>query len=1242
MTNIMVSKEKNEKQSMIAQWYRMKRQSIQTVSILHLFRYATLTDSLYLLFAFISSTIFGLVEPLFLVIFGNSIDSFINQKTALCPFNLTSLTQQYCPPGITLTSNNFYKSISLCNLTETNFTHTNIAFTNQTSEQTIYLIIISCIGFLCCYFRVTFFNITAERQVRTIRQILFQSIMKKDIVYFDTHKTGELNLLLTDDIMKIRDGIGDKFGALVHTFATLISSIVISFVKGWKLALVILSTLPIILTSFIITSMIIRKFSAIELKAYGNAGIIAEEAISSIRTVLSYNGQEKEIQRYEQSLDKAKKSAIKKNIINGITMAIQLLFVYSLFGLGCWYGAKLIREENYTIGIVYTVFLTIFNAVFTLQHITPQFQALIQAQVAAYRIQKVIDEPSKITNDSMISKTTDDLIGHIRFSNVNFSYPSRQDVPILTNLSFDVQSSQTVALVGCSGSGKSTCVQLLQRFYELDSGSISIDDKDINEYNLVWLREHIGVVSQEPVLFHTTIRQNILLGCDSATEAEIIQAAKMANAHDFIMTLPDKYDTQVGEHGTALSGGQKQRIAIARALIRNPKILLLDEATSALDNESEKIVQDALDHAAQGRTTLIIAHRLSTIYNADRIIVLQKGQIIEDGDHNSLMKDRGVYFNLVQQQTLPQSEEKESTQILSSNDLGGKTHDVQLDVIANSSISTVNVEEKKKNTNIIISILRINQTEWILIIIGCIAALFTGAIQPSFAIIRTKMTVLYQECDKDVINQHILMYTLLFVGLGIVAFHSTGALCTHLATEASAVQGASGVHFGFVCQTFISLGMGLFIGFIFSWQLTLMMMAFIPVVILGAYFQMRVEAAFEHKDKPYVDNAGKITMETIQNIRTVVQLAKETYFYDEYSHLLDTIYQSKVKRSHLSALCASISITSSNFASAALLALSSSLVHKAMISFEDMYMVYNSVANITDLVSQTLMLSPDYGRAIEGAKKIFELINRKPLIDNESNTGERISNFTGQFEFDDVSFVYPTRPESKILKNFKLNIKSGQKIALVGTSGCGKSTITQLIERFYDTNAGRLLVDSKDIRSLDLQWYRSQISIVSQEPILFDMTICENIAYGDNSRTDISLVEIIQAATSANIHDFIQNLPHGYETMCGAKGVQLSGGQKQRIAIARALLRNPKVLLLDEATSALDTESEKLVQDALDRAQQNRTSITIAHRLSTIQKADMICVLHDGMIVEQGTHEELLAHGGRYYRMIHEKLKTCI
>ncbi|CAF1356644.1 unnamed protein product [Rotaria sordida] len=764
--------------------------------------------------------------------------------------------------------------------------------------------------------------------------------------------------------------------------------------------------------------------------------------------------------------------------------------------------------------------MTVVIGVFRIQRATSFVQALNRARSAAYIIWKIIDEPSKINNHSEIGLKKADLIGNIDFSNVFFSYPSRPDIPILNGISFNVKHAQTIALVGSSGSGKSTCIQLLQRFYDPYSGSIIIDGNQINQYNLNWLRQQIGVVSQEPVLFHTTIRQNILFGHDSATDEELHQAAKIANAHNFIMTLPDKYETQIGERGATLSGGQKQRIAIARALIRNPKILLLDEATSALDNESEKIVQEALDRAAQNRTTFVIAHRLSTIRYADKIIVMEKGKIVEEGDHETLMKIKGVYCELVEQQRLRQAEEDEDEE----EEFEQKDRATSMSFCDRVRSNSLDVLSKRAST-IISSYL-----------FACSGEILTKRLRSKAfrAILRQEPAYFDQEN------------------------HSTGALCTRLAIEASAVQGASGVHFGIIFQSLISMISGIILGFVFSWQLTLLIMGFLPVLLFGSISRIRLTARFESKDNKILENAGKVAVETIQNIRTVMQLTKEDHFYNEYCQLINIIYRSSLKRAHLSSIIFALSNSITFFTTAAFIALGAFLVDQNTITFQDMYMVFNSVAMLAQYASR---------------------------------------------------------------------------------SGGGKSTIIQLMERFYDPSFGSLLIDSKDLRSLNLQWYRSQIGIVSQESILFDMSIRENIAYGDNSRTDIPLDEIIQAAKNANIHHFIQSLPHGYETNCGTKGTQLSGGQKQRIAIARALIRNPKILLLDEATSALDSQSEKMVQEALDYAQQNRTSITIAHRLSTIQNADMICVIHNGSIVESGNHEQLLARNGRYFRLIQKIFK---
>ncbi|UJR34424.1 hypothetical protein I4U23_021831 [Adineta vaga] len=280
------------------------------------------------------------------------------------------------------------------------------------------------------------------------------------------------------------------------------------------------------------------------------------------------------------------------------------------------------------------------------------------------------------------------------------------------------------------------------------------------------------------------------------------------------------------------------------------------------------------------------------------------------------------------------------------------------------------------------------------------------------------------------------------------------------------------------------------------------------------------------------------------------------------------------------------------------------------------------------------MLAQRIGASMSSAEVFFDLFDRNPAMDNTSSKGQELTNFRGEIQFEQVKFVYPSRPAVLILDKLQLHIKPGQRIAIVGTSGGGKSTIIQLLERFYDTTRGRLLFDGIDIRQLNLQWLRSRLGLVSQEPILFDLTIAENITYG---LENIPMDDIINAAMKASIHEFIQQLPQGYNTNVGAKGCFLSGGEKQRIAIARVLLRQPKVLLLDEATSALDSSNEQIVQAALEQAQTDdptRTSIIIAHRLSTIRSCDSICVIDNGRIVETGTHTELVQKRGIYYKML--------
>ncbi|ELU10009.1 hypothetical protein CAPTEDRAFT_193301 [Capitella teleta] len=770
---------------------------------------------------------------------------------------------------------------------------------------------------------------------------------------------------------------------------------------------------------------------------------------------------------------------------------------------------------------------------------------------------------------------------------------------------------------------------------------VLIDGKDISTFNVKWLRQRIGVVSQEPVLFGASIAQNIRLGKDGVSMEEIIEAAKMANAHDFICKLPQRYETVIGDQGTQLSGGQKQCIAIARALVSDPRILLLDEATSALDNESEASVQEALDRARMGKTTFVVAHRLSTVRNADVIFGFRDGIAVENGSHADLMQDEsGVYYQLVTNQT---------------KDSGSAS-------------------EAEKSSFVLGRLMRLNTPEWMFILVGCIGATIAGAEQPTSAVLLTEILSTFDGLDVDSMraNGKRLAYMYLVIGsitavatflmlfgfsrsgekltmrLRKLAFdamlcqdmsffddlsNSTGALCTRLASDASLVKGAIGTRLAVVMQCIASLGSGLVIGLLYSWKLSLLVMAFVPFIIFSNAIAFRRFLGGQKGGKRnHLEKSGKIAVEAIRNIRTVASLTKEHHFITSYRNLVDTPYKNSRRRAHLQGFGFGLSACVHFFCYGASYTFGAYLIQSGEIDYKDMIRVLAAIIFGAQGAGQAAASGLDFKKARDAAVRLFTLLDREPLIDLSESQGRALDLPEGALELKNVCFNYPTRPNVAVLRGLSFPVKPGNTVALVGNSGCGKSTVVQLIERFYDPLSGTMTMDNQGIKGLNLPWMRSKIGLVSQEPMLFDCTIRENIAYGDNSRT-VSMDDIVAAARDANIHNFIQSLPEGYDTNVGDKGTQLSGGQKQRVAIARALVRNPKILLLDEATSALDTESEKVVQQALDQAQQGRTSIVIAHRLSTIQNADCIIVIDNGRVAEVGTHSQLMELKQYYYRL---------
>ncbi|XP_025093405.1 LOW QUALITY PROTEIN: multidrug resistance protein 1-like [Pomacea canaliculata] len=1100
--------------------------------------------------------------------------------------------------------------------------------------------------------------------------------------------------------------------------STCLVSYIVAFVQGWKLTLAVIGFSPFVIFASSLMMRLVRSASIRELQAYAKSGAIAEQALRAIRTVQAFQGQEKEQKRYEDNLIFAVKAGSRKGIFLGIGMSTFWFIIFMAFAVSFWYGVHLIQTEGFSPGNILPVFFGVYLGSMSLGNALPNLENFSDARAAAAKVFEIIDLSPHIDVSSDKGEKIMSLKGVIEFKNIHFRYPARPDIPVLNGLDLRVDPGQTVGLVGASGCGKSTTIQLLQRFYDPEKGQVAVDGHDIKTLNLKWLRDQIGVVSQEPVLFAATIAENIRYGKRDVTQAAIEAAAKEANAHGFISHLPQGYDTLVGEMGAQLSGGQKQRIAIARALVRNPRILLLDEATSALDNESEAAVQSALEKAGQGRTTIVIAHRLSTIRNVDKIVSISAGCNEEEGNHHSLIAKGGLYAQLINLQTTAEKETKtdvDDLDIVEDDDgdsllekdlvshkvglrrfstVSGLSRTLSIRLSKRSIRSRSGVDKDKNKTETeeetaysLRRIMQLNSPEWLSIVVGVLCSMAAGVCQPAFTLILTEyirdesLSSVFSVCiqifgytDRDEQSHQamVLGVSVICVGIATGIFrlaqnwclsssgskltarlramtfkalmrqdmsffddpkNQVSALTTKLSSDAALVQGATGSKVGQILEAVATLTSALIIAFVFGWKLTLVVLAFLPIIIASETMKGKVIADSAKSEKSQLQEAGKICSEAVDNIRTVASLNRADIFIERLESLVDVTKRTVVKAAMTYGVSYGISNSIIVCAYAAAFTYGTKLVGDGEMEFYAVFRVFSIIVFGASTVGRQSSFGFDYTKAKLAAGRLFTIIDRQPKIDIDKSGGLQLNKYSGQVAVANATFFYPTRPTVRVLGGLDLAVEGGQTLALVGGSGCGKSTVIQLLLRFYDSESGAVLLDGEDSRNLDLRWLRQQIGLVSQEPVLMDGSIASNIAYGDNTR-EVPMADIIAAAKTANIHSFIASLPQGYDTNVGDKGTQLSGGQKQRIAIARALVRNPRVLLLDEATSSVDTESERVVQEALDKAREGRTCIVIAHRPSTIQNADKIAVIGEGRVVETGTHSQLLATKGEYYNLL--------
>ncbi|GLJ21858.1 hypothetical protein SUGI_0408710 [Cryptomeria japonica] len=1128
---------------------------------------------------------------------------------------------------------------------------------------------------------------TGERQATRMRLAYLRAMLNQDVSFFDTESTGgEVVSAITDDIITVQDAISEKVGNFLHYISRFVAGFAVGFSTVWQLSLVTLGIVPLIALAGGLYAFVVTGLTSRGRKAYIKAGGIAEEVIGNVRTVYAFVGEEKAVKSYKNALRQTYEIGKKGGLAKGLGLGSMHGLLFLSWALLLWFTSRIVHKRIIDGGEAFTTMLNVVISGLSLGQAAPNLTHFGRARASAYSIFHMIERGSRTKSSTVSGKTPQKVEGNIELQNVRFSYPSRPDVIVFENLNFHIPAGKVVAIVGGSGSGKSTVISLIERFYDPLSGQLMLDGHDIRSLDLKWLRQQIGLVSQEPVLFATTIRENILYGKDDATMDEIEQAAKLSDAYLFINNLPDHYGTQVGERGVQLSGGQKQRIAISRAILKNPSILLLDEATSALDAESEKSVQEALDRVMVGRTTVVVAHRLSTIRKADIIAVVQNGKIVESGNHQTLIsKEGGAYSALVKLQESRQNLDGPSllnnkSLRNSSGSISRRTFSFGASVCSDKDSLTavskrfgLDKNEEVKAERISLSrLFKLALPDWICGVFGTMGALFAGAQMPLFALGVTQGLVAMYDTDYSATKAEIRKVCLLFCSAALLTLiahvvehtnfgmigerltlrvremmftailqnevgwfdddnNNSGLVSSRLASDATMVRTLVADRCTILIQNTSLIATALIIAFIEEWRITLVVLATYPLLVIAQMSErFFMEGYCGNLSKAYL-RANMVATEAVSSIRTVAAFCAEEKVVDLFSRELDEPRKRSFRRGHIAGICYGLAQFCMFSSYGLALWYASTLIRDYKATFGSVMKTF-MVLIVTALgMAESLAMAPDIIKGTEAVGSVFEIVDRRTQIPPDDPTGEELTHAEGMIELKHVDFSYPARPDVSIFKDFNLKVRSGKTVALVGSSGSGKSSILSLILRFYDPTAGKVMVDSKDIRKFKVRSLRKHIGLVQQEPALFATTISENIMYGRDGATE---TEVIEAAKLANAHDFISSLPDGYKTEVGERGVQLSGGQKQRVAIARAVLKDPAILLLDEATSALDAESERIVQSALNRLMKNRTTVMIAHRLSTVQNADIISVLQEGKIVEQGTHESLVQKEGAYLKLI--------
>ena len=1138
-----------------------------------------------------------------------------------------------------------------------------------------------------------FLGLVSTRCLFNFKKKYFSTILSQEQGWFDSVNIFEFSTTIQTQIEYIELGLGENLITIIISFFVGILSLIFSFFGSWKLTLISLCISPFSFLVVFYMNKISFKGNILVRKAWQSAGGIAEEILYNIKTIASFVNFDYELKRFYEKVEISNRIELRSNLKIRIGVA-SLYFFLNLIIFVCFiYGRTLVyhdynffRGRDLTGGDLILTFNSMVNFIDSFSTVGFGIMYVIISLNACSDYFNLYErKPEMDLKESIEKPPLQNIKGNIEFKNVEFYYPNDKNKKLIfKGINLNFESGKKIALIGESGCGKTTLVSLIERLYDVTKGQILLDGIDIRKYDIQFLRNLIGYVEQEPILFNKSIRENLLFGREKYLEEKgeniedlMKNTCEEAYISEFINKLPKGLDYKVGIKGSKLSGGQKQRIAIGRAILIKPKILILDEATSALDNKSEEIIQKSLDNITKKNiTTIIIAHRLSTIKNADLIYVLKDGNVHEQGTHEELLKKNGFYANWIRPQLIKNEIEIKEEILKKNSSLKNQSinTDIHFDIKEN--------EISKSPDDVEANIFNVLKDLWkykLDFIIAFLSAIGLGVLSPFKGfIIGSCINAVNSELETIRFDDG-LKFSLIFLGLGILetivdficflkfhtlginlakdyknkmmekylSFHlsffdfdrnSPGSLLTQMTLNTTQLK-------EFIVNIIGTTILGssltistLIIGCCYEYRLTLIVFAFVPFMIFLNIFRRYIIQSDNKKSIQCSIEAGGIISECIINSRIIFAYRFKPEAIRIYLEAIDYITQKQVKDNFINGFIIGITFFCRFACNAAIFAVTKKYIFDNVMDSDDMAEIQFLLSNVIFSISAELR---DYGfikKFINSIKNIYSIIETDSLIPHyKKDNINKLSaeNIKGKIELKNVYFAYPTNPDHIVLNNVSFIIKPGEKVALVGYSGSGKSSIIQLLNRFYDIENGKgeILIDDINIKEYNLYELRKKIGFVPQEPSIFKISSIENIRYGNLKATD---EECIQAAKEADALKILKKENHKGDSFLENKKEEkifLSGGEKQKIAVARTFLKNPSILLLDEPTSALDKESEENLQRSLDKLSINKTTVAIAHRLNTIENYDKIIVLNNGVISEQGTHEELMKLQKRYYTL---------